>query len=357
MDADLEDVGLSALEAMEAQDAETTDTTNAEDVESEAQDTNETADAEDAGVKENETNDEVGSDEESDETSDEGNQEEDNSDTEEKVEEKEEKEEKKELSDEEFEEMAKKRGYAKAPTEDEQKAAEQKNAVMERLFTRPEEIPEKVWDGLPETNKIIYNSLPYIQAEGKDGETYSVKTPDQLPDDFEFASKKAEAKFYNDLQAQEMKATKMSEALNARIQRTQAEEAQRQEAIRVINEIEELQKSGDLPTPTAKQGSKDFDYDPAVELINKVLNYRETRMKEGLNLSVKDSYLLYKAQHPADFEKKESKGDAERANVAKKIAGSSKASGTPVNNKVKPSYYRPGMTTEDVLDRVLDDME
>lgn len=351
MDADLEDVGLNALEAMEAQDAETTDTTNTEGEEPEVQDTNETADAEDAGVEENETNDEVGSDEEPDKTPDEGNKEEDNSDTETKV------EEKKELSDEEFEELAKKRGYAKAPSEEEVKEKQASESRMEQLLACPEEIDERVWAQLPNANKLIYNALPYITAEGKDGETYTVKTPDQLPDDFEFASKKAEAKFYNDLQAQEMKATRMSEALNQRSERIAEENARHQEAVRVISEVEALQKTGDLPTPTAKQGTAEFDRDPAVELINKVLDYRTTRMREGVNLTIKDSLMLYKAQHPDEFEKKEARGDAERKNIAKKIAGGSKASGTPANAKEKPQYYRPGMTTEEVIDRVLDDMD
>jgi hypothetical protein len=164
-------------------------------------------------------------------------------------------------------------------------------------------------------------------------------------------------KFQNDLQAQEMKATRMSEALNARAQRAQAEYEQRQEAVNVINQIEALQKSGELPTPTAKQGTAEFDKDDAVVLINKVLGYRSARMAEGLNLPIKDALMLYKAQHPDEFVKKEAKGDVERKNIAKKISGGGKASGTPVNSKEKPHYYRPGMSTEDVIDRIMDDWD
>lgn len=349
MDADLQDVGLDALEAMEAQDAAEVDNNNAEGDEPEQKDTSETADVEDTdaeetGAEDNETNDEVGADEEPAEKQDGGDKEEDKSKD-------------KELSDEEFEELAKKRGYAKAPNEEEKAQEQERNARMEQLVACPEEIDEKVWAQLPTQNKIIYNALPYITAEGKDGESYTVKTPDQLPDDFEFASKKAEAKFYNDLQAQEMKAEKMSEALNARAERYAQETASRREAVKVISEIEKLQKDGDLPTPSAKQGTKEFDADPAVELINKVLNYRSQRMAEGVNLTIKDSLMLYKSQHPEDFEKKEAKGDIERRNIAKKVAGSSKASGTVVNKTNKPQYYRPGMSTEDVIDRIMDEWD
>lgn len=342
MDADLQDVGLNALEAMEAQDAEQADNTN--------EDAAETTDVEDAGTEQNDANTEVEETEGDDTSSDEESKEEDTpEDTK--------PEEKKELSDEEFEELAKKKGYAKAPSEEEKAQQDARANTMERLLACPKEIESEVWDELPAQNKIIYNALPYITAEGKDGEVLRVKTPDQLPEDFEFANKKAEMKFQNDLQAQEMKATRMSEALNARAQRAQAEYAQRQEAVNVINQIEALQKSGELPTPTAKQGTAEFDKDDAVVLINKVLGYRSARMAEGLNLPIKDALMLYKAQHPEEFEKKEAKGDVERKNIAKKISGGGKASGTPVNSKEKPKYYRPGMSTEDVIDLVMDDWD
>lgn len=342
MDADLQDVGLNALEAMEAQDAEQADNTN--------EDAAETTDVEDAGTEQNDANTEV-EETEGDDTSTNAE------DKEEDTPEDKEPEEKKELSDEEFEEMAKKKGYAKAPSEEEKAQQNARANTMEKLLACPKEIDSEVWEELPAQNKIIYNALPYITAEGKDGEVLRVKTPDQLPEDFEFANKKAEMKFQNDLQAQEMKATKMSEALNARAQRAQAEYAQRQEAVNVINQIEALQKTGELPTPKAKQGTEDFDKDDAVVLINKVLSYRSARMAEGLNLPIKDALMLYKAQHPEEFEKKEAKGDVERKNIAKKISGGGKASGTPVNSKEKPHYYRPGMSTEDVIDRIMDDWD
>lgn len=342
MDADLQDVGLNALEAMEAQDEEQADNTN--------EDAAETTDVEDAGTEQNDANTEV-EETEGDDTSTNAE------DKEEDTPEDKEPEEKKELSDEEFEELAKKKGYAKAPSEEEKAQQDARANTMEKLLACPKEIDSEVWEELPAQNKIIYNALPYITAEGKDGEVLRVKTPDQLPEDFEFANKKAEMKFQNDLQAQEMKATKMSEALNARAQRAQAEYAQRQEAVNVINQIEALQKTGELPTPKAKQGTEEFDKDDAVVLINKVLSYRSARMAEGLNLPIKDALMLYKAQHPEEFEKKEAKGDIERKNIAKKISGGGKASGTPVNSKEKPHYYRPGMSTEDVIDRIMDDWD
>jgi hypothetical protein len=83
------------------------------------------------------------------------------------------------------------------------------------------------------------------------------------------------------------------------------------------------------------------------------------RARQGTNLSVRDSLLIYKAEHPEEFVKKEAKGDIERKNIAKKVAGNSKATSSAVNkdDDNKPHYYKAGMTTEEVLDRVLEEMD
>lgn len=348
MNDDLGDVGLNALEALEAQDQQ--------EQENSAPDGDESKNTEEE-VKEP-TSDEETNEEET-ETSDNGEtgekeDEEGESETEEKAGE----DEKKELSDEEFEELAKKRGYAKAKTEEETKAETDRQSQMDKLLARPKEIDEEVWNELPEENKIIYNALPYLVAEGKKG-VVQVKTPDQLPDGFEFKDQKAMMKFQNDLQAQENRATQFKQAIEARAEREQRASADRAEAQKVISEIDGLQKSGELPSPKAKYGSKEFDNDPAVTLINKVLNYRAVRAQGGTNLSVRDSLMLYKAEHPEEFVKKEAKGDVERSRIAKRVAGNSKSTSSAVNgdDENKPRYYKTGMSTEDVLDAVLNDMD
>ena len=355
MNDDLGDVGLNALEALEAQDQQ--EETSTPDTGEEEKDTSETGgqdtDPEDTGEETNETDndsEDAGEDGEGEEGSaEEEDSSDDNSDKKDKDE---------EMSEEEFEELAKKRGYSKAKTEEETKQVDENAATMEKLLARPKEIAEEVWNELPEKNKIIYNALPYLEAEGKRG-VVQVKTPDQLPDDFEFKSEKAMMKFQNDLQAQELKATQFSNAIDARAEREQRANTERAEAQKVISEIEKLQKNGDLPTPKTTYGKDGFDDDPAVVLINKVLHYRAQRASEGSMLSVRDSLLLYKAEHPQEFKPKEAKGDIERRNIAKKVAGNSKATSSAVNGDDgnKPHYYKTGMSTEDVLDAVLNDMD
>lgn len=348
MNDDLGDVGLNALEALEAQDQQEQENSapDGEENEKTEEEVEEPTSDEETNEEETETSDDGETGEEKDEEGE--------SETEEKAGEDEEKE----LSDEEFEELAKKRGYTKAKTGEETKAEDERAATMEKLLSKPKEIDEEVWSGLPDKNKIIYNALPYLVAEGKKG-AVQVKTPDQLPEDFEFKNDRARMKFENDLQAQEGRAKEMDNALNARAIREQRANADREEAQKVISEIESLQKSKELPTPKAKAGTKEFDTDPAVLLINKVLNYRAMRAQMGTNLSVRDSFMLYKAEHPEEFKKKEARGDIERRNIAKKVAGNSKATSSAVNgdDKNRPHYYKPGMSTEDVLDAVLNEMD
>ena len=356
MNDDLGDVGLNALEALEAQDQQEQDNSEPS-TEGDEKDTSETGgqdNPEDTGEgNENEPDD--GS-EDADEDGDEGEETPEDEDSSDDNSSKKDKD--AEMSDEEFEELAKKRGYSKAKSEEETQADADKQSQMEKLLARPREIAEEVWNELPEENKLIYNALPYLVAEGKRG-VVQVKTPDQLPDGFEFKDQKAMMKFQNDLQAQENRATQFKNAIEARAEREQRTAGEKAEAQKVISEIDKLQKSGELPTPKTKYGKDGFDNDPAVVTINKVLNYRAKRAAEGTLLSVRDSLLLYKAEHPNEFIKKEAKGDIERRNIAKKVAGNSKATSSAVNgdDDNKPNYYRPGMSTEDVLDAVLSDMD
>ncbi len=353
MNDDLGDVGLNALEALEAQDQQeqenSAENNTEEEKNNDATDNNVGTSEEDKDGQGDENSDGAQESSDADDTDNKDSQDDSKEDKEEQ---------KKELTDEEFEELAKKRGYSKAKDEEKTEEDSEQKEQISKLLKRPREINEDVWDDLPKENKIVYNALPYVIAEGKRGVLY-VKTPNQLPDGFEFKDHSSMMRFQSDMKAQDDRATEMMRALEERAENERRVESDRAEAQKVISEISSLQKSGELPTPKTTYGKEGFDNDPAVLTINKVLNYRAMRASQGVMLSVRDSLLLYKAEHPNEFIKKEAKGDIERKNIAKKVAGNSKAVGTAVNGRDdnKPNYYRPGMSTEDVLDAVLNDME
>lgn len=373
---DLTEIALNALEREEAKDANNeNDTTNDG---ADEKDTPNNADggdndADDEGDTESEqnTDDNDGGDSDDEKTDDADKSDDGDSDEKDESESDDKKETKKksdEMTDEEFEKLAKKRGYSKNKTDDnaddeKKKAEEEAKRRMDAInaIPKPKELDADTWGAMPPMNKIIYSRLPFITVRGKDGDV-KIKTPEQLPDDFEFASDKARAQYTNDIQAQENMAQQMANAIQGQARQQQVSAQQQARARAIISEVSALQKSGDLPKPTTEPNTPEFDNDPAVKTINKVLNYQMTRARQGVNLSVHDALLLYRAEHPDDFKKPETKakGDEERKNVAKKVAGNNKSTNKTAaeesgNNKRK--YYRPGMSTQDVLDRVLQDLD
>lgn len=367
---DLTEIALDALERAESADNETdaNDTTNDGADEKDTSNAGDGGDndAEDTDDSETENTDENDGDDSDDEKSDDKGDD-DDSDEKDESESDDEKETKKksdEMTDEEFEELAKKRGYSKKTDDDEKKRAEEESkqrADAINNIPKPKELDADTWSAMPPMNKVIYSRLPYITAHGKDGDV-KIKTPDQLPDDFEFANDKARAKFDNDIQAQENMAQQMANYIQGQARQQQMSMQQREYARTIITEVSELQKTGDLPTPKAKPNTPEFDTDPAVVIINEVLKHQAKYAQQGVRLSVRDAYLLCRHDNPDVFKQPETKakGDDERKNVAKKVAGNNKSTNKSAAEESAGNsrkYYRPGMSTQDVLDRALQDLD
>ena len=363
---DLTEIALDALERAESTDnqSDANDTTNDGADEKDTSNAGDGGDndAEDEGETETEnTDDNDGGDSDADDSEDETD---DKDPDESESDGKKDKKKSDEMTDEEFEELAKKRGYSKKSDDDEKRKAEdeaRRRADAINSIPKPKELDADTWSAMPPMNKVIYSRLPYITAHGKDGDI-KIKTPEQLPDDFEFANDKARAQYTNDIQAQENMAQQMANYIQGQTSQQQASVQQREQARAIIAEVNELQKTGDLPTPKAQPNTPEFNTDPAVAVINKVLNYQAQRAQQGVRLSVRDAYLLCRAEHPDDFKKPETKakGDDERKAVAKKVAGNNKSTNKSAAEETagnKRKYYRPGMSTQDVLDRALQDLD
>lgn len=377
---DLTEIALDALEREESKDAgDEQDTTNDGADEKDTSNAGDGGDndAEDEDDSESENTDEKDGGESDDDKSDgddkdEGNDDDDSDDKDESDDDTESKKKTKksdEMTDEEFEELAKKRGYSKKSedkSDDDEKKKAEDDAKLRmdaiRAIPKPKELDADTWSAMPPINKVIYANLPYITAHGKDGDI-KIKTPEQLPDDFEFASDKARSQFVNDIQAQETTAQQMAARIQGQARQQQMTSQQQARARAIISEVSALQESGDLPKPTTEPNTPEFDNDPAVKTINKVLNYQMTRARQGVNLSVRDALLLYRAEHPEDFKKPEdtkAKGDDERKKIAKKVAGNNKSTNKSAADETagnKRKYYRLGMSTQDVLDRALQDLD
>lgn len=239
------------------------------------------------------------------------------------------------LSDEEFLKELERRGLKVAEDKKEEPKKDDKPQPWEE---RPDEIDEKLWNKSTPEEKFIYNSLDYITVKGKDGEELSVKLPTQLPDDFEFASKRAEAQFYSAMSAQSAKAEKLMNKITSDREQTTKQEQEKAELDAIIADVDRLQDDGIVPKIKAKPGTKEFNDDPSVQLVNKILDFRDeyNRKHKGENISSYTAGLLYKAKNPKEFEteddKRRASQDRSRQKAASRVANKTTSANRPEYN-------------------------
>lgn len=259
-----------------------------------------------------------------------------------------------ELTNEQLLAELEKRGLKVVEKDKEEKKEEEKSETI----SRPEELPEKVWGKMTDVQRYIYNELPYIKAIGKDGNVIEVKTPEQLPSDFEFANVQAQSKFMSDITAQSGKAEKMYADINTNIKQREQMTTTQTESKQVVADVEQLQKDGIVPKIAAKPGTPEFDKDPGVVRANDILALREERRAKGENLSAYSAGLMYKALHPDLYkEVQPSKGDQERKQVSGKVSGGGKGDQKQANNNDKRSRFPVGTSAQDIADYYERDLE
>ena len=254
------------------------------------------------------------------------------------------------LSDEEFLKELERRGLKVAEDKKEEPKKDDKPQPWEE---RPDEIDEKLWNKSTPEEKFIYNSLDYITVKGKDGEELSVKLPTQLPDDFEFASKRAEAQFYSAMSAQSSKAEKLMNKITSDREQTTKQEQEKAELDAIIADVDRLQDDGIVPKIKAKPGTEEFNTDPSVQLVNKILDFRDeyNRNHKGENISSYTAGLIYKAKNPKEFEteddKRREKQDESRTKTARRVA-------TKTTSSQRPEYNRKAFSNNASLTDIAD---
>lgn len=254
------------------------------------------------------------------------------------------------LSDEEFLKELERRGLKVAEDKKEEPKKDDKPQPWEE---KPDEIDEKLWNKSTPEEKFIYNSLDYITVKGKDGEELSVKLPTQLPDDFEFASKRAEAQFYSAMSAQSSKAEKLMNKITSDREQTTKAEQEKAELDAIIADVDRLQDDGIVPKIKAKPGTEEFNTDPSVQLVNKILDFRDeyNRKHKGENISSYTAGLIYKAKNPKEFvtedDTRREKQDESRTKTARRVA-------TKTTSSQRPEYNRKAFSNNASLTDIAD---
>lgn len=210
---------------------------------------------------------------------------------------------------------------------------------------------------LPSWQKYVLDNLPEIQTIGhtKDGKDrlFKVKRAEDLPDNFEFASKRDELTFNAAIASQEVNARELLNKYQQEEQNQKFQEFQNQEAIDVQSDIQKLQKEGLLDKFKYSEDDPEFNSDPAVKVANEIYDiYKKTNdaylkefQKTGRNyrISYRDAADKYFAMQGRKTETKD-KAKQERTKVAEKV--SAPQSAPPESGK---RGMPAGATMQDIL--------
>lgn len=208
-----------------------------------------------------------------------------------------------------------------------------------------EDLPEeKSLEPLPEWSKYVLEKLPNIQVRGHEGEegndkVFIVKRLEDLPDNFEFESKRAEIAFTQALAAQEINARDLLNQYKQEESQRAQKDFEALEAVDIQNDITNLQRSGLLDKFKYQVNDRRFNDDPAVKESNKIYEYYKELNQEYYNkyngsgrmyrVSYEDAAYRYYALHPkeAPVEKKveakpekKTQTQEERERVATKVS-------------------------------------
>ena len=208
--------------------------------------------------------------------------------------------------------------------QDEQRRTQsERDAAADRLLAKPPEVDEAGWQRLSQEERYIYNQLPYIEARGKDGNVVRVKTPEQLPQGFEFASDRERQRFFSiELPSLSYKAEQLGQYVE-QVKRDYTEkqaQAERDDAI--VRDIKRAQDAGIIAQFEGKDADTSVD-SPVTKQIAEVLDYQAKMEKQGDPVSFMVAARLWhadkasaEAKARAESAQKESPLDKQRKEAA-----------------------------------------
>lgn len=214
----------------------------------------------------------------------------------------------------------------------------------------PEETPK---EPLPAWQQYVLDNLPVIRVIGHEGEdgnnkVFNVKRLEDLPDNFEFASKREELAFTQSLATQELNARDLLARYREEEMARSRKEFESLEAIDVQNDIRSLQRQKILPAFKYPENDRRFNEDDAVKLANEIYEFYQKTNQDYYTryngsgrmyrISYEDAAYRYfalhpdKANKPVEKEQPEPKKDKtpqqeQREKVAAKVSAPQGASG------------------------------
>lgn len=184
----------------------------------------------------------------------------------------------------------------------------------------------------PEDSYILDNLSP-ITVRGMVGDkevTLEVLAPEQLPAGFNFADQREQAIAQKQFGMLEQRALQLQNDFRTQQSSKAANDFKIAEDNADRTDIGELQRAGEIPKFKADVDSKAFDADPAAQLIQSVLDFKEkenVRFLENFqagktpyrHIGFEEAYYKYQRSHPAETRSEaERKEDSERKAVARR---------------------------------------
>lgn len=212
---------------------------------------------------------------------------------------------------------------------------------------------------LPPWQKYVIDKLPEISVvghvEGKADKVFTIKRAEDLPDTFEFASKRSELMFNAAIASQEVNARELLNKYNQEQAQAQYQKLKAQEAIDVQSDIKALQREGVLPNFQYNHTDTKFNDDPAVKEANEIYDLFEKtnnayiQAGKTYRISYRDAadkfYAARGRQKPAATPKAEKTPNTqEREKVATQVG-----SGQGVDPGTVRKTMPPGSNMQDIL--------
>jgi hypothetical protein len=209
----------------------------------------------------------------------------------------------------------------------------------------------------------VVDNLPTLSVRGRTGgensavRTFQVKAAGQLPEDFEFASKREELLFNQAIIGQEVSARELQASYKQQTQTKAAADFAEKENKDIRAGIAAMQREGKLARFKYQPDDARFAEDAPVKEAQEVIDFMNKRNAEYLDnankggvlyhLNFRDAYTMLQAEKgTSSTDTAQAKEDRERKGVARATAG---AAGAPSNGLTKP---RAAGSMQEILDRL-----
>lgn len=232
---------------------------------------------------------------------------------------------------------------------------------------KPEEKPAEKQEASrlnPEQQYIIDNLEPItvrgtIGAESEIKE-YKVYSPEYLPQGFKFVDDREMSAANKAFASLEQRAQQLQTDYRGQETQKAAKDFKQREDTADRQDIATLQKAGELPRFKVQPNSADFDKDPGVQLVQEVLDFKETRNAKYMeeynagrpyrHIGFEEAFRMFRRDNPSKSNPAQQQEDKDRTEIAKRT---SKTTGTSSKGEQEKIGVHSGMTSMD-LDNLIE---